>query len=222
MDAQLSPEDRFHRLEGEWLECRRLAELHRVEGWEAALGAMAAEHSVLRAAGRWLTGRDDFLGVIRRARDEVTHSAVLGWLLDPAGRHGLGSRLTTSLLARLGLSAAEDDPVVVRLEVTGETSRADLVVTSGGLKVVIENKVDAVEQPCQCCRLVADHPEAQRFVFLTPTGRRPTTACPGDKWHCIRWSAVADLLEAALRQSGPAAGRHIAEDYLTTLRRELP
>jgi hypothetical protein len=102
------------------------------------------------------------------------------------------------------------------------------VLSSGGFKVVIENKIDAGEQPWQCQRLADDHPEAQALIFLTPTGRAPATARAEDPWYSVRWSFIAKFLDEALEDSRPAPGRlpapgrHIADDYLSTLRRELP
>ena len=215
-------EKQFSTLEAEWLALSRRGDERVVEGWEALLEAMSAESERLRAAGSWLTGPADFLGVTRRSRHELTHSAILGWLLDSAGRHGLGNRLVVALLSHVGLDVRDDDHFVVRLEVAGGNAIADLVLSSGELKVVIENKLDAMEQPWQCQRLADDHPDAQALIFLTPNGRAPATARAEDEWHCIRWSLIAKFLEDALRDSGPAEGRHIGEDYLLTLRRELP
>lgn len=215
-------EEQFSKLEADWVALNQRRDERLVAGWEAALRAMAEENDRLRAAGGWQTGPADFLGVTQRSRHELTHSAMLGWLLDSAGRHGLGNRLVVGLLSHVGIDVGDRDHFVVRREVTGGTAVADLVLSSGELKVVIENKVDAVEQPWQCQRLADDHPEAQALIFLTPTGRAPATARMEDKWHCVRWSLVATLLEDALRNSGPAPGRHIGEDYLSTLRRELP
>jgi PD-(D/E)XK nuclease superfamily len=215
-------EERFSMLKTEWVALRRRDDECLVEGWEASLRAMNAENERLRAAGSWQTGPADFLGVTRRSRHELTHSAMLGWLLDSAGRHGLGNRRVVALLSHVGLDVGADHHFVVRREVAGDTAVADLVLTSGELKVVIENKLDAIEQPWQCQRLADDHPEAQALIFLTLTGRAPATARPEDSWQSVRWSDIAKLLEEALRDSGPARGRHIAEDYLSTLRRELP
>lgn len=193
-----------------------------MEAWERTMGAMAAELAQLRSAAKWQTGPSDFLGVVGRSRDELTHSTLLGWLLDSSGRHGLESRLTDALLCAVGLTPKEEDRFVVRLEVSGESSRADLVLVTGDVELVIENKIDAMEQPFQCKRLARDHPDACALIFLTPTGRSPITAGSEHRWHSLRWSLIADLLEAALQQSEPAPARYIAEDYLATLRREMP
>ena len=175
---------------------------------------MKAENERLR---RPVVGKPDLpisLGVTRRSRDELTHSAILGWLLDSTSRHGLGNRLVVALLSHLGLDVGVDHHFVVRREIGGGTARADLALWSGERKVVIENKLDAIEQPWQCQRLADDHPEAQALIFLTPTGRAPATAGAEDSWHSVRWSVIANLLEAALGDSD--------EDSGTTHRRGLP
>jgi PD-(D/E)XK nuclease superfamily len=215
-------EDRFTILEAEWLSLTARFAASTVEGWEASLKSMTDESEHLRAAGSWQTGPADFLGVTGRSRHELTHSAMLGWLLDSSGRHGLGNRLVIGLLSHTGLPVGDSEYFVVRREITGHSARADLVLSNGQIKVVIENKLDAIEQPFQCERLADDHPDAQALIFLTPTGGAPLTALTQDRWHCIRWSLIAELLEQALEDSGSAPARHIAEDYLSTLRRELP
>ncbi len=130
------------------------------------------------------------LSVLGRQRDELIHSRLIGWLLVPTNRHGLGRRFLTAFLDHLWPDEAllRSGPVFADLEVTGsgpdETgrlreARADVVLRAETLTVVIENKLDAGEQPDQCERLYwawASESGETRWVFLTPTGRAPVTA----------------------------------------------
>src|SRR5690349_11058540 len=66
--------------------------------WQQRLAAMIAAEAALRDQGRWVHGREDFLGVVSKHRDELTHSRAIAWLLDPCGKHGLGTRVLSSVL----------------------------------------------------------------------------------------------------------------------------
>ena len=177
----LAHEGCFNTLNAEWVALRQ----RRVKRWEESLKAMTAEAERLRAAGSWQTGPTDFFGVTGRSRHELTHSAMLGWLLDSTGRHGLGNRLAVALLSLVGLDVGAADHFVVSREVSGGNA-ADLVLSGGGLKVVIENKVDAIEQPLQCQRLTDDHPDAQaliprRTAFQESLHNSPERVSGGDR-----------------------------------------
>jgi hypothetical protein len=200
-----------------------------VRRWEAAVVRLQNEQRLAVAAGRWLTGPTDFVGVLGRSRDELTHSRLLGWLLDATAQHGLGDRLLTLLLAevnpRLMNDSGPSTAARVDLELSRADSRADIVVTFGtGVAMMIEVKIDAAEQPDQCKRLADDHPDAT-WVFLTPTGRPPTTARPEElaDWRLLSWRRVRTLLGEALAGPGvPGPARHIAEQYKSTLERLFP
>ena len=193
-----------------------------VASWRAEIERLRTKQQELQGLGVWRTGPDDFLGVLRRTRDELTHSRLLGWLLTPTGQHGLGSALVRRFFAYCGVDPdlAVVDAAVVRLEVSRPESEADIVVECPEATVVIENKIDAIEQPNQCARLSYDHPDAT-WVFLTPKGVGPTSAAPDQRnlWKLLSWPQVAEMLNEALaggNQSAP--GRTVAEQYLGTLR----
>lgn len=178
----------------------------------------------MRAAqsiGTWRTGPSDVFGVLARDRNELSHSRMLAWLLDPLGHHGLHIDFSAELLAAARLPVPSDlDQSVVRIEVSRTESRADVVVelASGGF--VIENRIDAVEGPEQCARIANDYPsDAVGLIFLTPSGRPPITAgTSAERWRSLSWRDARRAREHAAG-SGSAAGRYIVDDYLSTLRR---
>ena len=61
--------------------------------WESQFEGMVLEQRELSRAGSWVGGPRDLLGVLGKSRHEVTHSAIVAWLLDPGMRHGFGSRM---------------------------------------------------------------------------------------------------------------------------------
>lgn len=202
-----------------------------VARWDLALESMCADELRLRSEGKWARGRDDFMGVLGVERLEVRHSRVIAWLLDPCGRHGLGVRFLEEVLAKT-MSPSEIDAIRPGLagaqpqcEVVIAGGRLDIVVEAAGLYLVIENKVDAPEGDKQCeyyfDTVLRD---GRRFIFLTPDARPLHTERDDVREafaHCL-YSELADMLERALRAAHhDATGRHIATDYLRTLRREF-
>lgn len=186
--------------------------------------------------GRWSSGPADMLSVLGRQRDELTHSRLIGWLLIPTGRHGLGRAFLRAFLDAVwpGEAFMASGPVTVEIETTASAldedgqfrgARADIVVRGNDVTVVIENKLDAGEQPDQCERLYwswAADPGDTRWLFLTPTGRPPVTAtstAARAAWRTMSYAQLHTALNVALDQSQPtaAAGRPAVLQYLATL-----
>ena len=221
----------FDELESEW---RRIGDCSRalVADWEREIDNVASDERRLRSEGRWVRGRDDFLGVLGLHREEVRHSKIIAWLLDPCAPHGLGARVLAGVLR-----SAFGDEVLAALheglgsatpscEVARGDARIDILVEAPGLTLVIENKVDALEGEGQCdayFELFGRDPGA-RFILLTPTGRRPTSAtCSAqEEFKTLGYGALRRIIRAALDQApAGAGGRPIAEDYIRTLKQEF-
>ena len=212
-------------MEREWgeISARRTRAL--LADWHRAMSEMRRQHDRLVSHGQWVTGPSDVLDIVGLARNENTHSRMLPWLLNPTGRHGLGCALVRRLVehctARLVLP-----PLPVR-EVTFSQWRndreADLVVRGDDFTLVIENKVDAPEQPRQCDDLYSNfrNEKAPLFLFLTPDGREPRTATtPGAQrsFRTLSWPVVRAMIETALEESLPASG---AADAVEVVRNYL-
>lgn len=220
----------FETLEGRWREplakhTPRRSEVgaELVAQWRPRLEAMREEAAALRTSGRWVRGPDDLLSAVGRQRDELTHSAALAWLLDPIGGHGLGSAMLERLLQHLDVSRVDSTDLAfatVRREVVHPEGRADIVVDMPGLRVVIENKIDAMEQPNQCWRMIqAFDTDVCEFIFLTLRGGTPGSAGPSvDRWHELTYRQIAAWLLELLGELD--ATQHLsARSYLTTLQR---
>jgi len=205
----------------EWSNVRHRVHAN-VSRWEARLGEIAGDEARLRDAGRWTSGRSDFLGVIGKHRDELVHSRMIGWLLNPAGRHGLGSRVLLGLLDKLEASPEATSHLAharVRCEVVLDQGRLDIVVNAPQLTLVIENKVDAEEGDQQCPYYSERLPSSTICVLLSPTGRESRNP---SSFQPFRYAAFAEILREALQQaSADTPGRRIAADYLHTLELEF-
>ena len=219
-------------MEREWAEIavRRTRAL--LADWRGGMSEMRRQHDRLVFDGLWVTGPSDFLDIIGLARHENTHSRMLEWLLNPTGRHGLGCALVRRLVEHCAMK-----PVPVPLGVRKvkfsqwrNDREADLVVWGEAFTLVIENKVDAQEQPHQCDDLYANfkNENSPLFLFLTPDGRKPRTAtapCAQHSFRTLSWQKVRAMIETELKESRPASGAAVAVDvvgnYLRTLKEQF-
>ena len=199
--------------------------------WRGAMTGMRRRHDRLVSDGLWLTGPSDFLEIVGLARHENTHSRMLQWLLDPTARHGLGCEFVERLLEH-----CSEEPVSLPLAVKKvafsvwrNDREADLVVWGENFTLVIENKVDASEQPSQCDDLYENfkNENAPLFVFLTPDGRKPHTAtnrCSQRAFKTLSWPEVRAMLEEAFDKSQSAAvagATDVVKNYLRTLEEQF-
>lgn len=194
-----------------------------VAAWRRQLTEMEANQLRLRLAGRWRRDPADLLFVCSVHRRELIHSAVLAWLCEPGADHGLADRFLRGLLELGGAVTDLELTVDVRTEVSRETSRADLVVQTDAWTLVLELKIDAGEQAAQCQRLYDDWAAEPgvRLMFITPTGRAPSTAytpAAHRAWQPVAWRQVLEALERAVTDAGTSATSAVTQ-YLQTLHR---
>ena len=218
----------FRAMKREWSEiaARRTGTL--LDEWREAVTAMRRQHDHLVSDGVWLTGPSDFLDIVGLARHENTHSRMLAWLLTPTGRHGLGCGLVKRLVEHC-TGASASAPVAVRkvaFSYWRNGREADLVVWGHNFTLIIENKVDAAEQPNQCDDLYKNFKGeiTPLFIFLTPDGSQPSTATALEAQRACRtlsWPEVRAMLEATLNESGPATALSDAADVVTNYLRTL-
>ena len=173
------------------------------------------------------------LGVERR--EVQTHSAFLAELFRPNGAHGQGTlfleRFLQYCLARgdeFRRFPSVEFPTVAGLwEVDCEKAvpegQLDIVVQSPESKflMVIENKVDAAEQKDQIGRYQGwlsrrrEYPEERRaLIFLTPDGRRASTASNEDYFRLSYAKDVAAWLRSALPNVEALRVRDAVMQYL--------
>ncbi|WP_419949297.1 PD-(D/E)XK nuclease family protein [Candidatus Palauibacter sp.] len=219
-------------MEREWSEMAARGTKTLLAEWQEAMTELRRQHDRLVSDGVWLTGPSDFLDIVGLARHENTHSRMLAWLLRPTARHGLGSALVERLVEHC-TGKPVSAPLAVRKVVFSEwrnDREADLVVWGRNFTLVIENKVDASEQPSQCDDLFENfkHEEAPLFLFLTPDGRKPWTATTRRSQRAfgtLSWPEVRAMIETALNESRPTTGAAPATDvvrnYLRTLKEQF-
>jgi PD-(D/E)XK nuclease superfamily len=178
------------------------------------------------------------------SRDEVAHSELLAMLLNPR-RHAGAEAMLRTLLREIARAPSLDRQIIERLwamveapwsrvSVHRERLFIDVVVeiasAEGALVVGIENKIDAGEQPEQIARyqgaLARAYPDRTAvMIFLTPTGREPTTARVGGPVPALAlgYDSVLAAVEEARRRAMHGSGdesvlgvvaAHLKEDIL--------
>jgi hypothetical protein len=120
--------------------------------------------------------------------DENKLSDVLKWLLDPEGNHGQGDLFLGLLLKHLDLGSEATNTMKAKVHREAPTfgiekyrRRMDVLLEAGAL-VVIENKLDAPEQPEQVKhyleyldRRTNSLCTKSALIYLTPNGRKPNS-----------------------------------------------
>jgi hypothetical protein len=219
-------------MELEWHEIAARRTRRLLTKWREAMTGMRRQHDRLVSDRLWLTGPSDFLQIVGLARHENSHSRLLAWLLKPTARHGLGYEFVERLVEHC-TGEPVSVPLVVRKVTFSEwrnDREADIVVWGRDFTLVIENKVDASEQPNQCEDLYENfkNENAPLFVFLTPDGRNPhtaTTRCSQHAFKTLSWPEVRAMLEEALNESRSAAevanATDIVKNYLRTLKKQF-
>lgn len=177
---------------------------HIPDTWPTAMAGMAAARARIVDAGQWVSGPADLMAVLGIGRKEVINCRMVAWLLDPLARHGVGTRLLSSLAAELDLDIGDPTRVRVAVEVTKPNgSRADIVLYTPEGQVVIEAKIDAGEGDEQAA--VLEHAwdgEALGFVFLTIDGGSPGSARhDGERWRTLRWAWIAERAQEFLEDA---------------------
>jgi hypothetical protein len=219
----------FDAMEAEWVAVPHgRTQIQDFDAWAADMTAMRNEHDELLNNGAWLFGPDDLLSVVGRRTHELTHSAMIAWLMDPTGRHGLARTVLDGLLVRLWPEKTlPSTPIRVEREVDQRVervqARADVIVRAGDSIIVLENKVGAGEGHQQCWRLHEvwkDEAQDVRWVLLTLDGSPPRTA--GDavaSWLCLSYRDLRDIIVKALAAvpAREGTGRQTLSQYLITL-----
>ena len=174
-------------------------------------------------------------------RDEVRNSAVLAWLLNPKGSHGLGDAAMLGLLAdlrrfdgRFPSSCSRHCRVRVESNPDGDRgNRVDIEIDDVHFYALIEVKLGAPEGENQLRRygdmshqLAGARPWA--LVFLTPGGVKSNTAGDhADRVLPMSWTQLAFSLRQSVKASsagtlntrGPT--RHMAEQSIQRFLKQM-
>lgn len=113
-------------------------------------------------------------------RDELRHSAIIATLLDPHGNHGQGILFLKKFLDVCMPDFIFDlqGHISVETETATDDGRLDIVVSNGIQAIIIENKIDAIDQPQQLKRynIYAERNyQEYTILYLTIDGREASS-----------------------------------------------
>ena len=221
-----------------------LRELFNAENEKTRLSLRGLEEDgadLIRLAGMLAGWRDevDLFDALGLHGDELFHSNLLAWLLNPVGSHGLGDRFLQGFLAASGVPRAmramhRPSTVVQReksLECDGEYGRLDvwMINESANFVCAVENKVWATEGEGQLAWyrkvLARDYPNHRvHFVFLTRLGAPPDDPEEREHWTTLSYTDIMRLVEEAIAAAGDTANGDVLaflRQYAITLRRNI-
>lgn len=176
------------------------------------------------------------LGAVRQ---ELRHSDFLAFLLNPAGKHGLGDRLLKRFLIRV-ISGAVNPPFtaldidlanLAKATVGREDLRVDILIRDegSGLTCIIENKIDSDEHSDQLNRYLEAVAENLKInkdriiaVYLTPDGIRP--ADEDSPFTPLSYKDIAELIEQVRSGHESALGADVntmMRHYVMMLERHI-
>lgn len=220
---------RFEAFALEWQQASRI--VVPAEWFEEFEAAIEARERLVRA-GQWGIGPRSLLGVLGERHLETRHTVILAWLLDPLGRHGLGSRLAARFLA----SAVPERPLACeQLRCTTEElcatygGNVDIVMRGAGWRVVVEAKIWAGPSGDQLDRYYDEFLDDQTyFVYLTREGTRAYSrrdeVARGYRplsWRKDVLPALRDAINESMIGCTESSQLCAARDYLAALEEEL-
>jgi hypothetical protein len=170
-------------------------------------------------------------------RKEIRHSNFIAYILDPRENHGLKDIVLRKLLRDI----FSDTKAISRnifdadyldlnhIEIRREWRNIDIIIILDDDIVLIENKVDTVDQSNQLSRYkkIAEDTFANKkrhYVYLTPFGSDPEDSEARDIYINYSYVQIADIIESILtlyQNSISQKTFFYLMDYLTSIKREL-
>ena len=139
--------------------------------------------------------------ILRKGHEETSvHSALIGELLNPEGKHKCGNLFLKEFLGLInerGYSFSLDTDYKVTIEKAFDLGRMDIVIESSDTCIVIENKIHAGDQGEQLGRYYQYSKEFKnnQILYLTLWGNPPSeqsigyneTKIPAENYTCISY-----------------------------------
>lgn len=176
--------------------------------------------------------------VLKIERRELQHSALLAWLLNPRGSHGLGDYFLRRFLSEAALVARDrgigdvtpldvDGWKLDDIEVATERHHIDilLIAQADQFIALIENKIGAGEHSNQLANyrdtVAREYAVLNSFpIFLTPDGALPTSQEDAKHYVPFGYGKVAELILRTVKNRRSTISDGVA-DFLNQYARTL-
>lgn len=160
------------------------------------------------------------IDLLKRGNQELFHSSIVGWFLDPKGEHRwrdsflrgflqLSAERSANLAIPPDLAGARVD-----VEAPGRGSRHDIRIVVGDTSIVVENKIKSVGSRSQLDRY------RNRGHYVVPLGLTAMSFEEGIE-GVVTYSDVLVLLRAMPSAQDLGAFGGLVEHYLLFLEREI-
>ncbi len=190
-------------------------------------------------------GVPNIFSILSVGRNELAHSNMLAWLLNPKGSHGIRELFLRRFLRDVvanegsGLSVVDIETLEYgNLEIRREWGdsmhgRLDLLIVHEEFIVGIENKVDSIDSEGQIGRytsmLISEFKGKAKniyLIYLTPGGASPQKVFEPDAgimYINYSYMSIMEHLEGLLRAHEILNPKSLAymKDYLHILRRDI-
>lgn len=160
------------------------------------------------------------IDIFRKGNQELFHSSMICWLLDPDAEHGLGKQFLELFAEKLAYTRPELKAAVeaselesVQTEVTSSESRYDIDLQFESTRIVIENKTKSVGDVPQLDKYQADD------TYLVALGFCEASFAEGLPYPLIYYRDILDILQNVSCSTDKFG--LLVEDYREFLDREL-
>lgn len=187
-DATLREQEDFHdnfrsgllRLRDGFANVYEQEKPQRVEEFRIVFSRLISTVKQMQENGLWRKTYFNLFTTLGYQRLEDVHSNILAWLLNPEESHGLGDAFLRDFVRRVfDKELPKYFPVNIKRESQDGYDRPDIVVESKKWWLIIENKIDSIEQENQTKRY-ADRWRKRGIIgenvflaFLSPSGWLP-------------------------------------------------
>lgn len=179
------------------------------------------------------TSKFNIFDVLKITKNEIRHSNMLAWLLNPNENHGFGEEVIRRFI-HFAVSNGLDDDVAFDIllkdfedfEVYRELNNIDILAVSNNSKIVlcIENKVFTGEHDDQLNRYYntvnSNYPDFTKiFIYLTPQRGESSDV---ENWISMGYEDVVKIIELTKSKIPPSTEvLFIINNYIDAIRRDI-
>ena len=191
-----------------------------VEQYDALLNEYFSVIKNLRSSQKTTAPEINIFNLAGLSTEEVKHSAILAWLLDPLETHAQENLFFKIFLETLKLPKNyANSTYTVDTEVHHEQGRPDIEVEGDDFYILIENKILSKEGDTQLSRYnkITENKQFQNKktfpVYLTASGEKPSQK----GFMPVSYFQVISMLRRFQKEAKAEKSKWVAEQYIELL-----